>query len=203
MPSEAATPITAFDYPATDRMSLEHARIQLESVRDKERHSSERVSSLERQTASLGANLAASRDEAARLQTELTRVRDQAQKRSADTARIIRDLQTEISLLRKQRDHFSTAFQKVLFERDAAVVTAGALHIDTWDSPASLPMNAAAKLLMGQLIACRNRKAEYKARALSEGKRADALAARVAALEVELARQISERRSSRSPGRAL
>ena len=170
---------------------LEHARAQLAHAQDVERRSHNHTEDLERRVSQLESDIAKSRDEEARLREEARRAKSIANeeaRRSASAVRRCKDMQLELDSLRRQCDSYQARLTGVQSERDQALATVLALRTSALGTPSGLENGATVALLTSQLLATRQQKEELKATATAEHRRAETLAGKVAALELEQAR---------------
>ena len=189
----------------TDRVILDHLRAQAAAAdNNAKRYYEQSLEDTKAKTATAEA-LAAANADIKSLRAEVERYKEQArlqQKQNVSVTRKSVDLEAEVSVLRKSRDHWQAGCQRALAEREAAVTTALSLrdamrHKPGAASPAegsttpSTPSTEeavnTALLLKAQLTQSRIRKEAYKSKAVEEHNRAESLQLRVEALEREVA----------------
>ena len=188
----------------TDRVILDHLRAQAAAADNNAKRYYEQSLEDTKAKAATAEALAEANAEIKSLRAEVERYKEQArlqQKQNVNVTRKSVDLEAEVSVLRKSRDHWQAGCQRALAEREAAVTTALSLrdamrHKPGAASPAGGEGSATpsteeavntALLLKAQLTQSRIRKEAYKSKAVEEHNRAESLQLRVEALERDLA----------------
>ena len=177
------------DLPAVDRVVSEHYSQLASSAQDKARQHWETAQEQTKLRLEAEAELEMERDANKKLRDELVRIKQrhrEEQRAASQLLHKVKDLQSEVERLTKERDHWHHGCQRAATARDAAVGAACALRDALRDAPGHESGETAA-LLRAQLIACRSRKNEHKQRANQLQNRADSEHLRVEALEREVA----------------
>ena len=180
---------------------LEHSRAQLLHSRDNERRAADHTRDLEHRIGLLETELAMSRDETAKLREELRRSQsDRADdaRRSTLATRRCKDLQKDVDSLRSRCNHYQARLAGIESERDKAVATLLAMSASSpglHSGGLDVSTSATVAVLTNQLLSARHHQEELQVAASREHRRAEALAGKVAALELDPFRSPSSPKS--------